>query len=121
MSELKQQRGVTLLEILIAMVILSVGLLGIAGLTIGVIQGNAYSKHVSTATVVAEAKLEDIRRAGYANANAMAGSDSVSMGGITFSRTTSVTNGSPGPNMKRLAVTVSWEAYSVTLDTILAQ
>ncbi len=121
MSGLKQQRGLTLLEILIAMLLLSVGLLGIAGLTVSIIQGNAYSKNVSTATVIAEARLEDMRRAGYANANTMAGSDSVSMGGVVFSRTTSVTNGSPGPNMKTVAVAVSWGAHSVTLNSILAQ
>lgn len=124
MSGLKQQRGFTLLEILVAMIVLSVGLLGIAGLTVSVIQGNAYSKNVTTATVIAETRIEDMRRAGYANAtptNFSAGPDPVSMGGVSFLRTTAITNNSPASNMKAIAVTVSWETRSVTLNTILAQ
>ncbi len=123
MGRLRQQSGFTLLEILVAMIVLSVGLLGIAGLTVSIIQGNAYSKNVSTATVIAEARLEDMRRAGYANTGSFsAGPDNVSMGGVSFSRTTSVTSG-PISNTQTIAVTVSWGggAHSITLNTILAQ
>jgi len=60
--------GFTLIEVLIAIVILSVGLLGMASLTVGIINGNRFSNDLTTATTLAQDKMEDIRRAGYANA-----------------------------------------------------
>ena len=55
------QDGFTLIEVLIAIVILSVGLLGMASLTVGIIKGNKFSNDLSTATTLAQDKMEDIR------------------------------------------------------------
>jgi len=115
-----------MLEIIIAMLILTGGLLGVAGLTIGTIKGNLYSKNVTTATVIAQDRLEDIQRAGYVDAtttNFSAGPNNVSMGGVTFSRTTIINDDTPAANMKEVTVTTSWNnnAKSVVLSTILAQ
>jgi type IV pilus assembly protein PilV len=108
------------------MTILSVGLLGMASLTTGIIKGNYLSKNVTSATVVAQNRLEDVQREGYAGATAAkfsAGPDNVDMGGVTFARTTTISDNTPAANMKTIAVEVSWEggAKSVTLSTILAQ
>lgn len=126
MGRLRRNKGFTLLELLVSMTILSVGLLGMASLTTGIIRGNYFSKSVTAATVVAQNRLEDVQRAGYANAttaNFSAGPDNVDMGGVTFSRTTTIDDITPAANMKTIGVEVSWEggAKSVTLSTILAQ
>ena len=123
MAFASQQDGFTLMEVLVAMLLLTIGLLGVANLTIGVIKGNSYSKNVTTATVVAQQQIEQAQRLGYTNSNSLAGSATVSMGGTSFTRTTAVTDGSPGPNMKAVSVQVFWNPgnNSVSLNTIISQ
>jgi hypothetical protein len=48
------------------------------------------------------------------------------MGGVNFSRQTTITDDSPASNMKTISVTVTWNeannaARSVALQTVLAQ
>ena len=126
-QRVKSQYGFTLLEVLVAIVILTIGLLGTAGLTTGVIRGNHYSKNITSATAAAQTQLESIKSSGYANATTTNfPGDTVTMGGMTFTRTTTVTNSSPAANMKTVSVTVSWTesnntSRSVNLQTILAE
>ena len=121
------QRGFTLLEVLVTIVILTIGLLGTAGLTTGVIRGNHYSKNLTSATAAAQTQLEAVKSGGYAYAIAANfPNDTVQMGGMSFTRTTTITAGSPAANMKTIAVVASWTesngtARSLTLSTILAQ
>ena len=56
----KKQRGFTLIEVLIAMVILSIALLGIAQLQITAILGNRFSYDTSVATSLASDALEQL-------------------------------------------------------------
>ena len=120
--------GFTLIEVLVAMVVLSIGLLGTLGLTAGVIKGNSYSKNLTSATAIGRTQLEAVAREGYADAtttNFPTAPATVSMGNVTFTRTTAITNNSPAANMKTVTVTVTWNeanntARNVTLTTILA-
>ena len=116
--------GFTLIEVLAAMVILSVGLLGMAALITGIINSNKLSNRISTATVLAQDKIEEIRGVGYAGADAEAGTDPY--GGVDFplyKRITDVVAGDPAAGMKKITVTVYWDsdAHSVAFQTILAQ
>lgn len=52
--------GFTLLEVMVAMVILSIGLLGMASLTASIIRNNVFSDDFTTATALAQDKLEAI-------------------------------------------------------------
>jgi Tfp pilus assembly protein PilV len=54
--------GFSLIEVLIAMVILMVGLLGVAMLMGVAIQNNMLSKNISDATNLAETKLEQLKK-----------------------------------------------------------
>lgn len=126
------QGGFTLIEIFIAIVLLTVGLLGTAALTTGVVRGNLASKNMTTATAIAQTCLEENRRVGYSSAGAVpsggsnscvTGTAAVISGTVSFSRTltidTSVTN------IKTLSVAVSWSegavgTKSVSLVTIMA-
>jgi type II secretion system protein I len=123
MKQLQKGAGFTLMEVLVAMTLLTVGLLGVANLTIGVIKGNSYSKNVTSATIVARQQIEQALRVGYTNANSLAGSATVAMGGTNFTRATTVSNDTPAANMKTIGVSVSWNPgnYSITLNTTISQ
>jgi prepilin-type N-terminal cleavage/methylation domain-containing protein len=120
---LNRKDGFTLLEVLVTMTLLTLGLLGVANLTTGIIKGNYYSKNVTSATLVAQQQIDQAQRVGYTNVNSLAGINSISMGGTSFTRATTVTNSSPATNMKTVVVSVSWipGSYSVSLTTTLSQ
>lgn len=121
--------GFTLIEVLVAVLVLMFGLLGVAGLTAQVVKANFFAKNMTSATTVAQTQLEAVQNKGYAGAttaNFPSTAQTVSMGGVSFSRTTTIFDNDPASNMKRIAVTVSWTenngvARSIALQTILAQ
>jgi|SRR6266481_5027589 type IV pilus assembly protein PilV len=124
-----EQEGFTLIELLATMLLLTIGLLGTASLTTEIIRGNFFSKNVTSGTVIAQTQLEAVQNKGYTNAtttNFPTTPANVSMGGVNFTRTTTITANSPASNMKTISVTVTWNeannaGRSVALQTILAQ
>jgi len=117
--------GFTLIEVLIAIVILSVGLLGMAALTTGIIKGNRLSNDLTTATTLAQDKMEDIQRVGYASA-ASETKATMSSPFSDYKREVTVTTGSPATDMKTVSVKIYWggaskEDHNVELRTILAK
>lgn len=58
---LKNKNGFTLLEVLVAGAILSVGLLGIAGMMATAINSNSFARKMSTAQLLAEQRIEKYR------------------------------------------------------------
>ena len=122
-----ENEGFTLIEILIAMLILSVGILGMAALTVGIINGNKLSNNLSAATTLAQDKMEDVRRLGYTGTSATTATDTENYSSITgyatFKRVVVTTVDSPAPGMKTITITTYWDSdgHSVELKTILAR
>ena len=124
MQVLRDTNGFTLIEILIATVIITIASLGIATLTVGIIRGNSFSKRLTTATILAQDRLEQVKRIGYTNAGTIAGTENY--GDIAnytgYKRVTSVTNNTPISNTRTVDVIVHWDAdRKVNLSTILAE
>jgi prepilin-type N-terminal cleavage/methylation domain-containing protein len=126
------QRGFTLIETFTAIVILTIGLLGTAALTTGVVRGNLAAKNLTTATAIAQSCFEENRRVGYASAGSvpaggsnscLAGNSTITSSGLAFTRNLAID--SSVSNIKTLTIIVSWSegatgTKSITLKTILA-
>lgn len=131
-QSLSDQRGFTLIELFIAIVVLTIGLLGTAALTTGVVRGNLSAKNMTTATAIAQSCFEENRRVGYSSAGAVpaggsnscvSGNATVTVNGLAFTRTLAID--ASVSNIKTLTVTVSWSegatgTKAITLKTILA-
>ena len=124
-SRRRKSSGFTLLEVLVAMVILTVGLLGMASLCVGIIKGNEFSKEISSATTCAREKVEDIERMGFANTTA--GTVTEGYGSISnyteYKRETIITSNTPVTGMQSVQVTVYWDSdnHQVQIRTFLAR
>ena len=131
-ARVRKQAGFTLIEIFIAILLLTIGLLGTAALTTGVVRGNVQSRNLTTATAIAQTCFEENRRVGYTNAgtvpagganNCVTGSSTVTAGGVSFTRDLAID--AAVSNIKTLTVTVSWSEgaignKSITLKTVMA-
>jgi len=117
--------GFTLIEVLVAMVILSIGLLGTAALITGIIRGNKVSNRISTATTCAQDKMEEIKMLGYSGMPTSDTTTTESYNSITnyflYKRVTCTNVDNPTADMKTVTVTVYWDSdnSSIELKTIL--
>ena len=62
------QKGFTIIEVMIALVILAVGLLSVASLQMNAIKGNYLSDNITSALTLAEDKMEELLGLDYDNA-----------------------------------------------------
>ena len=60
-SCITRERGFTLIEILIAMLILGIGFMGLANLQISCINGNSNSSRLTKAIILAQDKMEELK------------------------------------------------------------
>jgi type IV pilus assembly protein PilV len=113
--------GFTLIESMLTMVILSIGMLALAGLQVSALRGNALSRRMATAISVAEGKLEQVKNTFYANIQAEAATQ-ITASNLNFTQQVTVTNG-PLANTKTVSVIVSWsdksKTHTVPLATII--
>lgn len=123
------QKGFTLIEIMIAIFLLAVALLGLASVTTSVIKGNSFSQTLTTATTLARDKMEELKAATYTTATQGAsmwtGTDYAAADGtVQTSSTGSYYTrlwDAPGTDTKTITVTVTWSfGRTVELKTIRA-
>ena len=122
-------RGFTLIEVLIAVVVLAIAILGFSAMTLGTIRGLSISDKLTTATTLAQKQLEEINKASYDDVIA----DEYLLedfGGIvgyeTFRRLVTISDATPEINTKTVTVDVWWRndvgiTRNVNLSTIILQ
>lgn len=108
----RKNEGFTLLEVMIALVILSVGLLGLAALQLVAVKSNAFSSEMTYATMLAQQHAEILKSRAYTDADLTAGSHSAvgSSKGVQYTVTWNVTDNSPDTDMKTVNLTVTWSS-----------
>jgi Tfp pilus assembly protein PilV len=118
-------------EVLIALAILSIGLLALAGLQVVVIKGNTGSKNLTSAVILAEAKIEQLKRNGFANlvnSNFQDPNNPVNetgqAGGI-FTRSWVIDGYLGSADMKQIIVTLTWTDslgdHNISVTTVFSK
>lgn len=123
MTVRKGEEGSYLLEVLIAVFLFGLAMLGLAQLGYASMVGNRTSQAMTDATALAQERLEDVRNVGFVKADSLAVKEDY--GAVAsfpkFKRITSVTL-MGGGNMKQITVRVYWDGdkHSFALQTALS-
>ena len=110
-DNLLKPKGFSLIEVLIALIILSISLLALASLMTTTTKNNAFGGNLTEAATFAQDRLEAFRVTEWDQI--ADGSDTLTVRGLNYNRTWTVALGpnSPSPpndNEKRVTVTVNW-------------
>ena len=112
--------GFTLIEILVAIVILSVSLLALAALMATTTQNTSFGGHITEAATFAQDQFEQLRVTQWANIitgnNTTTGST-----GIVYTRNWNVVTSG---NVRTITITISWNDrinHSISLISAIAQ
>lgn len=83
-QEKRSQLGFTIIEVLIAMAVFSIGILGVAAMQAASVKGNASAQGVTNIAVYATDRLEKLMVLPYNNNQISNGEHSVAVGNLTF-------------------------------------
>jgi type IV pilus assembly protein PilV len=127
--------GFSLIETLLAVAILSIGMLATGALVVGIINGNSVAKHITIATTLAQDKMEELRQSGYSGLSSIDSTttedyDSIVNAGngssteyANYRRVTDVDVDAPDGGMKTVTISVHWRSGTnpASLKTIFAE
>jgi len=106
----RNKKGIALLEVLVAMIVLAFGVLSLAPMIVISMYGNSYSNQVTVADAIAQDRLEEIKT--WTEVNPIPYSQTVNNIRGTFTRETlisDVTTDASVPNgVYKIQVTLSW-------------
>lgn len=98
-----REAGFTLIEVILAISILTVGLLAVASMQVSAIRGNSYADCVTEAAVLAQDKLEELMADSYAGVASSSETD----GNYTVTWSVDPNGASGVANTKIIEVTVT--------------
>jgi type IV pilus assembly protein PilV len=128
---LKNKQGFSLVEFLIATIILSVGLLALINLQWTAIRGNSDSKEMTNAIFLAETRMEQLKNIPYASLVIGTTQDpnnpmnSQGQSGGIFSRSWTIQNYLGSNFMRQITVNISWtikgQSHNATYQTVVSR
>ena len=125
---LRSRAGFTMIEVLVAVGIFSVAVLGLAVGAITITRANKTSHFHTMATNLAQDKLEQLKAATSANVTSCTSNDCDASAptylGVKFTRTWAVTTNTPTVGVNQIDVTVGWTDYtqhSLTVTSSVSQ
>ncbi len=123
--KLTRSKGFSLIEVMIALFILAISLLGLAGLMVATTRNNSFGGHMTEAATFAQDKLEQLRASPWAGI--MAGADTVGgtgiSTGISYARSWTVTP-NPDGTQRWIRITINWTdtiSHSISLLSVISQ
>ena len=117
------RKGFTLIEVMIAILILAVGMMAMALLQVTAIRGGSFASQMTQASIYGQDKIEELKNTTYASVTN--GNDTITSGnGVTYTRTWTVATDSPYSGSKTINLTVSWtgpqgNSHSVQFSSIV--
>ena len=136
-NHLDNKDGFTLIEVMVALVILMVAMLAVGSMQITAVRGNAFGKEMQTAVVVGREVLERVMSSPYdsvvaGNVTGLPAFDveeevnpDPSNPGFQYTRTWNVNNNTPFVDAATVSTTVTWNdssgEHSITLNTIITR
>jgi hypothetical protein len=114
---LRSSSGFTLFDVMQASALSTIALVGISSMLFSTMSAAIRARDLTTATTLAETKLEELR--GIAYASVANGSDAVTDQGIAYGRQWAVASG-PTASTKDVTLTVTWSGTkSIEVRTII--
>jgi len=115
------EKGFTLIEVAAGLIILAIGLLGIAAMQVTSTKGGYFSNNVTQATILAQDKLEYLKNLTYSDSDLSSGQHNEgTIPGTIFSRQYNIAE-DVGNSMKTITVIVQWKDrgnHSISFSTI---
>ena len=124
---IRSQEGLSLLEIVIAMAVVFLALLGFAGFSVVAHTGMSASEKMTRAVTLAQDKIEDVKREGVPPGLISSWTHmepyGTIVGALHHQRTLSITPDDPMPGLHTVTVNVQWDngAHTTSLTTYLTQ
>ena len=127
---LKKDTGFTLLEVVIAVSILAVGLLGVAAMQTSAIKVNSAAGQITTRINWAQDKMEELKALPFSDSwlEAAGNPPGLDTAGQTHQETTSdgytiawnITDNDPVPNTKKIVISVTGNGKTIQLTSMKA-
>lgn len=124
---MRNEQGLTLVEVVIAMGLVFLALLALSGLTAVSWKGAATGRHLTTATTLAQEKIEEVKLSRYNPALSSKTEVDEPYESLPhfplYRRLLTIEPNQPIVGLQTLRVTVSWadDAHAVSLSTILVE
>jgi len=125
MNCLTKSKGFSLIEVLIALVILAISLLALAGLMATTVKNNSFGGHITEASTLAQDKLEEFRAMRWDDIQVTPpGPDTDNRSGstgIAYTRNWTVVQAG---NIKTITITINWNDrtnHSIRLISVISK
>ncbi len=120
MKGLKRSNGFSLIEVIIALFILAVALLALAGLMVSTTKNTSFGGHMTEASTFAQDRIEELKISPWGNV--VSGADTrTGSTGINYSRTWTVRDNSNG-TQRWVTVMVNWNdtaSHSISFLSVI--
>lgn len=110
-AKLETEKGFTMIEVIIAISVLTIGILAVSSMQVSAIRGNSFAGRQSEGTTIALDRLEKLMSLSYGDADLAAGSHTAPSPSSRYTVAWNVSDDSPMDNAKRVIVTVRWTAH----------
>ena len=109
------RRGISLIEVMVGVVLMTIGILGLAALSVTVAQANRGATNRTRADQVLHEKIEEFQTADYDEITN--GDDEITVGDITFERTWTITDDTPMDGVKKIEILGTWDERGTTFQS----